>query len=48
MYEKGSCMMLTRKYCPSGDASIERNMAGAPTFLTARLRTSITASCPVV
>ena len=41
-------MRVTRKYAPSGDASTERIMAGAPIFRVALDRTSICASWPVV
>ena len=47
-YENGSAMRLTRKYAPSGDASTDRIMAGAPILRTARDLTSTWASWPVV
>ena len=48
MYENGSTIRVTRKYCPSGDASTLRIIAGAPIFRTAFDFTSMSASWPVV
>ncbi len=40
-------MRVTRTYLPSGDASIERIIAGWPIFFAVRAATSIRASWPV-
>ena len=48
MYENGSVIFVTRNQRPSADAFTLRIIAGAPILRTARLRTSITASWPVV
>ena len=38
---------VTRRYLPSGEASIERTITGGPTFFTTPFWTSMSATCPV-